>query len=51
MSEAKQMHSDLMNMLLPILPRCVFGDIRRVANLVWAIGSVSDADNTPGGME
>ncbi len=37
MSEAKQMHRDLMNMLLPILPRSVFGDIRRVANLVWAI--------------
>src|SRR5437588_2348762 len=37
MSEAKQMHCDLMNMLLPILPRSILGDIRRVANLVWAI--------------
>ena len=37
MSEAKQMHRDLMNRLLPILPRSVFGDIRRVSNLVWAI--------------
>lgn len=37
MSEAKQMHQDLMNALLPILPRKVYGDIRRVANLVWAI--------------
>ncbi len=41
MSEAKQMHRDLMNMLLPILPRSVFGDIRRVANLVWAIVGLS----------
>jgi hypothetical protein len=37
MSEAKQMHRDLMNALLPILPRKVYGDIRRVVNLVWAI--------------
>jgi hypothetical protein len=37
MSEAKQMYCDLMNMLLPILPRSVYGDSRRVANLVWAI--------------
>src|SRR5215470_3694555 len=37
MSEAKQMHRDLMNALLSILPRKVYGDIRRVANLVWAI--------------
>ena len=37
MSETKQMHRDLMNRLLPILPRSVFGDIRRVSNLVWAI--------------
>ena len=40
MSEAKQMHRDLMNALLPILPRKVYGDIRRVANLVWAIVGV-----------
>jgi hypothetical protein len=37
MTEAKQMHRDLMNTLLPMLPRVVFGDIRRVANLVWAV--------------
>src|SRR5437899_1179770 len=37
MSEAKQMYRDLMNMLLPLLPRSVYGDIRRVANLVWAL--------------
>ncbi|MGZ3610738.1 MAG: transposase [Ktedonobacteraceae bacterium] len=37
MSEAKQMHRDLMNRLLPILPHTVYGDIRRVSNLVWAI--------------
>src|SRR5690242_8292382 len=40
MSEAKQMHRDLMNALLPILPHKVYGDIRRVANLVWAIVGV-----------
>jgi len=37
MSEAKQLYRDLMNALLPIVPRKVYGDIRRVANLVWAI--------------
>lgn len=40
MSEAKQMHQELMNTLLPILPRKVYRDIRRVANLVWAIVGV-----------
>jgi hypothetical protein len=40
MSEAKQMHRDLMNALLPILPRKLYGDIRRIANLVWAIVGV-----------
>ena len=40
MSEAKQMHRDLMNALLPILPRKVYGDIRRLVNLVWAIVGV-----------
>ena len=37
MSEAKQLYRDLMNALLPILPRSVYGDIRRVSNLVWVI--------------
>src|SRR5437867_1822406 len=37
MSEAKQLYRDLMNALLPILPRTIYGDIRRVANLVWAL--------------
>jgi hypothetical protein len=36
MNEAKQMHRDLMNALLPILPRAVYHDIRRVVNLIWA---------------
>jgi hypothetical protein len=40
MSEAKQVYRDLMNALLPILPRTVYGDIRRVANWVWAIVGV-----------
>ncbi len=40
MNEAKEMHRDLMNALLPILPRNVYGDIRRVVNLVWAIVGV-----------
>jgi len=36
-NEAKQMHRDLMNALLPILLRAVYHDIRRVVNLIWAI--------------
>jgi hypothetical protein len=40
MNEAKHMYRDLMNALPPILPRKVYRDIRRVANLVWAIVGV-----------
>ena len=40
MNEAKEMYRDLMNALLPILPRKVYHDIRRVVNLVWAIVGV-----------
>jgi hypothetical protein len=40
MNEAKEMYRDLMNALLPILPHKVYGDIRRVVNLVWAIVGV-----------
>src|SRR5260370_39113446 len=37
MNEAKQVHRDLMNALLPILPRAVYQHIRRVVNLAWAL--------------
>lgn len=37
MDEAKQMHRDLMNALLPILARMVYRDIRRVVTLSWAV--------------
>ncbi len=37
MNEANQMHRDLMNALLPILPRKVHRDIRCVVNLMWAV--------------
>jgi hypothetical protein len=37
MNEAKQMHRDLMNALLPLLPRTIYHDIRRVVTLAWAI--------------
>jgi hypothetical protein len=37
MSEAKQMHDDLLNGLLPIIPRTTYQDIRRLNTLVWAI--------------
>ncbi len=37
MNEANEMHRDLMNALLPILPRKVYRDRHRVVNLVWAI--------------
>lgn len=40
MNEAKEMYRDLMNTLLPILPRNIYGDIRRVGNLVWALVGV-----------
>jgi hypothetical protein len=37
MNEAKQMHDDLLNAFLPIIPRTVYRDIRRLNTLVWAI--------------
>ena len=37
MNEAKYMHRELMNALLPIVLRAVYHDIRRVVNLAWAI--------------
>jgi len=37
LNEAKQMHDDLLNALLPIIPRTAYRDIRRLNTLVWAI--------------
>ena len=37
MNEAKQLHRDLMNAIVPILPRAVYHDIRRVVTLAWAV--------------
>jgi hypothetical protein len=37
MNEARQMHDHLMNALLPLLPRTVYQDRRRLDTLVWAI--------------
>ena len=37
MNEAQQMHDDLLNALLSIIPRTVYQDIRRLNTLVWAI--------------
>jgi hypothetical protein len=37
MNEAQPMHDDLLNVLLPIIPRTVYQDIRRLNTLVWAI--------------
>ncbi len=37
MNEAKQIHRDLMNAILPVLPRAIYGDIRRVVTLAWAV--------------
>jgi DDE family transposase len=37
MNEAKQLHRDLMNAIVPILPRSVYHDIRRVVTLAWAV--------------
>ncbi len=37
MNEAQQMHDDLLKMLLPILPRTAYQDIRRLSTLAWAI--------------
>ncbi len=41
MNEAKQMHDDLLNALLPIIPRTAYRDIRRLNTLVWAIVGLS----------
>lgn len=37
MNEAKQMHDDLLNTFLPVVPRKTYQDIRRLSTLVWAI--------------
>jgi hypothetical protein len=37
MNENQQMHDDLLNGLLPIIPRTTYQDIRRLNTLVWAI--------------
>ena len=37
MNEAKQMHDALLNALLPIIPRTVYQDSRRLNTLAWAI--------------
>ena len=37
MNEAQPMHDALLNALLPINPRTVYQDIRRLNTLVWAI--------------
>ena len=37
MNEAKPMHDDLLKALLPIIPRTVYQDIRRLNTLVWAM--------------
>lgn len=37
MTDAKALHRDLMKALLTHLPRSVYGDIRRVVTLAWAI--------------
>jgi hypothetical protein len=37
MNEAKPMHDDLLKALLPLIPRTVYQDRRRLNTLVWAI--------------
>ncbi len=37
MNEAHQRHNDLLNALLPIIPRTTYQDIRRLSTLAWAI--------------
>lgn len=37
MSEAKQLHDDLLNALLPLIPRRACQDIHRLNTLVWAV--------------
>ncbi len=35
------MHDDLLHALLPIIPRTVYQDVRRLNTLVWAVGGLS----------
>jgi hypothetical protein len=43
MNEARQMHEHLVNTLLPIIPRPVYQDCRRLDTLVWAqVGPMPD---------
>ena len=37
MSEAKQLHDDLLNALLPLIPRRAYQDMHRLNTLVWAV--------------
>jgi hypothetical protein len=37
MNEAKQMHDDLLNALLLVIPRTTYQDSRRLSMLAWAI--------------
>lgn len=37
MNEAQQMHDDLVNALLPLIPQTVYRDLRRLNMLAWAI--------------
>jgi hypothetical protein len=37
MNEANPMHDDLLHALLPIIPRTVYQDVRRLNTLAWAI--------------
>ena len=37
MNEAKQLHDDLLNALLPLIPQRAYQDIHRLNTLVWAV--------------
>jgi len=37
MNEACQMHDDLLKVLLPLIPRTAYQDIRRLSTLAWAM--------------
>ena len=41
MNEAKYLHDDLLNVLLAVIPRTTYQDIRRLNTLVWAIVGLS----------
>jgi len=41
MNEAQRMHDDLLHALLPIIPRTVYQDVRRLNTLVWAVVGLS----------